>query len=550
MKNSLMYRMFVFVLTQLLLIQFCIEPAAAATSKTGSLAVEKVLKLAPLHQKKMTVKEFYSKFSQQLGPGYQKVFAPYIDILANEEMPQVTVTKYQDTDGSGVRLLLQKGNQTANVDLIMDDVNFMKVNNVLITNQEMNQAGPAFHKIQAQLAMKSTADKKTSGAGLPFVTLDQWKALSIKQKGALLMKVRELNQAIENVQKFDQDSDVSSFLQIIFGEEAQAATLGNACIVAGYISAYGKSSSGKLSCGAGDGEVRSAQKSCGGGRIECNPTIFGSGTCVSLSNPRDVSVECDKQNKIDTVENQEKFLQKLMKDPKFALKDGKVPSDKYEEYIKTLGKMKDVLSIHWKEICHYELDSKGLPAAGSKSSKSLKIDQQDACEALKKRYFELEKLVEELKTQAVTKVEACDADQGLVSNQGKDADKKPCVCKEGYKEEKSEKDNKEMKCVAVAAPAVAAATKPTSVPPAKEIKDKDGFPWMTLLMGASIGMFACLAGLLNFISFCDKEPKVTNNYHNVTNTYPTTVILPPYQQPPRLGEGARNNSSGRAGAVQ
>lgn len=275
------------------------------------------LKKMGLHNRKkpISVGEFYSNLRGYLPKKLQRDMDYWVRLNRNELMPEFQVSTYKDSDGKEqVRLLISKGGQTTTISFNPENnAKFAKFNNVYLTKDDFLYHDQMISKlIYGDKAFKNSAlkaQKLTPLKQTVMLSYEEFNRLSTRQRAEYLVRLRFVIENAQRVMKafYGQqalnDFNKEFFAKWFLGSEAEAADktvrgakVGDPCIVAGYISAYGEN----FSCGgnaSGAADLKKKEKIYGGvgcpsNTQSCNPLVYGfkSGNppgrpyCVSRAN--------------------------------------------------------------------------------------------------------------------------------------------------------------------------------------------------------------------------------------------------------------------------
>ncbi len=295
--------------------------------------------------KQITIGEFYNKNKHLFPARIQKEIEPMMMNNKNQMMPQVEIVMAKGSDGRDVpNMRFTQGNELLNVQWFGEENKYVKFQNTNLTEVDLANFNDVFTRVtngDERIRKQFTPEVSQKDVGTyPSITNETWKAMSQKNRMAYVMNMRLLwndarkvlieNDKLKNKGRKTSALDVNlekldNFFAMIGQVEAagrqvkdkvpsssipkgtaptvkanagsSAFVSGANCIVAGYVSKYSANKCGienmkdsyKDSSGAIDPLVDSANKSCGGSQIACNPYVYGTpggkAICVSTSDP-------------------------------------------------------------------------------------------------------------------------------------------------------------------------------------------------------------------------------------------------------------------------
>jgi hypothetical protein len=358
--------------------------------KVDKKGIQDFLAFSGLNKKKnMTVGEFY----QKMRPYYPKTHQRHLDMWVmnnrNELMPAIEASTYQDSEGKEqIRLLMTKNGQTVSFSYNSDNKDkYLKVNNTDLSRLDMLFFENAYRKLAystdkvVSKDILNNQDRQNPLKAPMKFSYAEFGRMTPKQRANYLVRIRELVQAAENVEKVfghrsptaeTIDDKYEYFAQWFLGVQADAApkkkvikgaSAGDVCIVAGYVSIY----NAKTSCGGspdGQADLKRQQKQyhsddCGRGQIGCNKLLYNNGgatVCVKNPGPEITQAtfgKCPAESPLKTIKDKENLINGYFKskgidlnaqvDENDKIAVGNMTKEQYEEMQKNIvGYMKDV----------------------------------------------------------------------------------------------------------------------------------------------------------------------------------------------------------------
>lgn len=391
----------------------CLSPLAqgAAAVKQKNL-INQYLKETGLTTKKMTVLEFWRMVRHVYPENMRNDLDTWVAANRNQMMPEFSATSFTDKNGiEQVRVNLSRDGENVSLTFTGDEDVPVKFNAVPITKKELlnyNNFNGLLRKLAKEDKTFSNSLKKTgtTGATESVLTIQELKQRTLRQQVEYLYQLRLTVEAAQAVFK-DKYGDRAELdhptyenkydfvLKTLFGDCAFAVQIpsrNDLCIVAGNISKYGKN----LSCGSEDKAIRG---SCQTGSVACNSLVYGvnsdgSQYCVPPSNVRYATAFCNEKsplrsgNYADKKKLIESYMRYVQGRKDFAmpdeskLVDGKISPEKFAEIEQYLESFKK-----------YVADATESCESGAiRPVADVRKDQRSACEELKKRQLELDKI--------------------------------------------------------------------------------------------------------------------------------------------------------------
>nr|WP_295905619.1 hypothetical protein [uncultured Bdellovibrio sp.] len=443
-------------------VTMCISPLAeGAAAASQKKLINQYLKETGLTTKKMTVGEYWKMVRHVYPDKLQTQMDEWVRLNRNELMPNIEATSFKDSDGNEqVRLTLTKDGQSATLTYTGDEDKPLKVNGVSFSKKELMNYN-SFNDVAGKLAKEdSTINKalKTGKQGRvsnnPVLSWTEYKQLSPRQRAEYMVRMRMAMEAADKVIKIISKNQRASYqpenkyeyvLQVLFGGTAYAGALtGQNCIIAGYISKYGKDDS----CGSEKkggalnadlrGQMEARRGSCSGNSVACNPLVYGfkaggASYCVGGSEIQYATSKCNDLSPVGTPQDKKRIIESYLEHAagkKVDLKlneEGKIPESQKAEIEPFLGELRDMLN---------DANQKCSTAPLLKVTQQRK-EQDDACKKLQTRMIALETFA--VNPEPITPpgklpdppTQTCNDQTGGASPT---ANGKGCKCPEGQKE--------------------------------------------------------------------------------------------------------------------
>lgn len=529
---------------------------AAASKKKYEENVSMYLKQTGLSSnKKMTVGEFWKMVRHVYPKDMQGKMDLWVKAHAKDPMPKVMASTYKDGDNNTyVRMILAVGKESHTLTLSENEARALSLNNVVFTEKELLQRKGVLEKADRELGKK-----KSSKLDKRVLSTREIARLPLKKQIEYFLKLREAAAAAEAVlaktgkrttAELDLEGssrlfagEFSGLLKTLLGEEAFAASWsdGSSCIAAGFVATYKNGSCARPSEGRNslrssidalpfDERVKSQANSCvSSGGLPCNPILFGfsSGSsvhCVSRSNVKYATKECNEMFPLNTKADREKIIQSIVtaKGGRSLCKiedDGRtVPSN----CLADLGSYVTDLKAHYKnaaEFCTVGGDASTISAASWRTRSDLKADQSSACDNLKDRYFDLVVKEGDIPPPVAGEGELPGPSEENCAKENKnfDPEKEICVCPAGQTDPKDPN-----KCLATSDDDLAGG----GIQSTEELFKK-GPNWWDRNKNWAIPVGVGLVGLGLFWWLTkkdDDDDDINNNYIPPATTLPTTPI--------------------------
>jgi hypothetical protein len=357
--------------------------------------------------------KFWEKSYKSMTLSEQIKLKPAVEILKNIKLPSAEVITINGNKGNqSARLLITVAGKTVTVEFLGSQEKYVRVNGVVLSYEDTL----SFEKFMSKVSLDSAfvADRNLN---LDFamkkphlVSLEEYKKMTPEQRAILLIRLREVSEAAEEVLQISREKQKGKktvqyfFTQSLMSSaDAQTkseirAAVGKPCLVAGYVGEIVTTGS-RTYCNPASAikafEERTGIKStCSSGTHGCNPISFpkSGGICEKPGRGNDSYQQftklCGDASPIKTAAEQAELVKAYVKkkegkDLSFGLKDGKV--DNEEEYNKYIKPYMDE---------HNKLNEEAYNNVCSSANFSTvsKIDRklQSACDTLKDRKIALE----------------------------------------------------------------------------------------------------------------------------------------------------------------
>jgi hypothetical protein len=386
------------------------------------------LKYSGLNKKHLTVGEFHAKMRPFYPKTLREEMDQWVQMNRNEFMPEVEATTFKDSDGKErVRLLITKDGQTTTATYNPENnAKFVKVNNVYLTKDDIKYHEQVIRKIiwgdkgiQAAIAKAPVTSRLKKSVVLGY---EEFSRLKPRQRAEYFVRLRYVMEDAQQVFTKLYGSQAANkmnrdfFVQwLLLGDEAEAkgtkakrgAMPGDACIVSGYLAAYGND----YSCGGtGPGRAKLIEEmnkfgggQCTNGTISCNPLVYGyqangSAICVKNGPKQEIQVStsqsCPKQSPLrkgtpDEAKDKKAIIESYLKangatdaEKNINLlfdKDGKISKAQY-----------DLIKEHLDKLNKYIDEAVSACATVPLSDiKKVRDEQESACRALATRKIEI-----------------------------------------------------------------------------------------------------------------------------------------------------------------
>lgn len=385
----------------------CFSPVAmgAEAKAQNKKMVNEFLKGSGIMNPKLTVGQYWSKVRHVYPKDIQAKLDPWVQQNANMPMPKIQATTFKDKAGrEQVRLTLSGQGQSMTLTVIGGDKEFAKINSVNFSRKELQD----FNKVAKKLGQDPSLKKKPGYVAhwaQPAATLSarQVMELSPKKRAEYFLKLRRTMEAAEKVmaRKYgvktvenDFENKNYWFFELFKGSEAFAANMrpvvGDACIIAGYVSAYGEGGScGGTQSGwaALQNQMSQAKANCSGGGVSCNPLFYGyqdggAPHCISRAQAKFATRECNKKSPLVGDADQQRIINSYMKHNQMAANvsvtvvDGKVTKEEYGQIEGFLTGLED----------YYR---QAMAVCDADVPEYKRQDQDSACQELRTRFFKL-----------------------------------------------------------------------------------------------------------------------------------------------------------------
>lgn len=442
-------------------VTMCISPLAeGAAAASQKKLINQYLKETGLTTRKMTVGEYWRMVRHVYPPKLQLQMDEWVRLNRLEVMPNIEATSFKDADGKEqVRLTLTKDGQSATLTFTGDEDKPLKVNGVSFSRKELLNYN-SFNDLAAKMAKQDATVGKALKTGklkpvskVSVLTWNEYKKLTVRQRAEYMVRMRAAMEAAAKVlevrQKYSANEPENKYefvLQTLFGDYAFAGRLtGQNCIIAGYISKYGKDDS----CGSERkggplnadlrGQMEARRGSCSGNQVACNPLVYGfkndgGSFCVPQSNVKYATDYCNKQSPVATPQDKKRIIESYLKHAQGQNVDlklneeGKIPEDQKKDVDPFLSELRDMLN---------EANQK-CETAPLKDIKQAREEQDDACRKLQTRMIALETFAVNPQPPAPPAelpeppTQTCnDETPGAVPTGS--GDKQSCTCPEGQK---------------------------------------------------------------------------------------------------------------------
>ncbi|MFN9068647.1 MAG: hypothetical protein ACK5V3_15575, partial [Bdellovibrionales bacterium] len=362
----------------------------------------------------LSVGQYWEKAYKSFTPAEQLKLKPTVDVLKNMKLPNSEVISIKGGSGNkSARLLVNLAGKTLTLEYLGSQEKFIRVNGVVLTYQDTLTYESFIAKLGNDPAIN--ADRN---AGLDFamkkphaVTYEEYKRMTPEQRAMMLIRLREVSEAAENVLQIDRDKQKSKktvqyFMTQPFLQLAEAQTraeiqeaVSRPCLVAGYVGSV-VTEGGRTYCDPSRAiqkfESESGIKStCPAGTHGCHPVAFPNSGRIcekpgrSNTNYQQFTQRCGTLSPIKTKEEQASLVRayiktKDKKDLAFGLDaDGKVNNEEeYKKYILPyMTEHNNLSAAAYSTVCTAD-----NIAAVSKIDKNL----QSACDTLRDRKIALE----------------------------------------------------------------------------------------------------------------------------------------------------------------
>lgn len=369
------------------MVSMVLQPLAygQAQENWAAQALKEYVKQNQKLGKQITVKEFWNKNKAKMHPDWQKKFFPAVDLERDERIPQMDVIVVKGPNGhnSGRLMITLANKKTITVEILGGQEKYARINNQVISYADLYSGTGLVDKLAEDPVIKAESDRvRAKALKAPVVLSYQtFSAMTARERAQYFVGLRHVVQAATEVSylnsdsKDSEESEKTSFLNLLLEKAYAAQKYPDTCIVAGYVGEEvvtkvqknGKTyndrycdhlPSVKQFAGAstklGDNVKTAAIGACGAGELHCNPYIFGfqrpggqnlcvtpernnatfqiaTKTCNQRSPLRAESLAKDTEEMVTTLlsKSQNKSEQAI-KDEYF--KDGKVVSpEKYQE---------------------------------------------------------------------------------------------------------------------------------------------------------------------------------------------------------------------------
>lgn len=450
-------------------VTMCIAPVAeGAAAANQKKLINQYLKETGLTTKKMTVGEFWRMVRPVYPAKLQNQIDTWVMFNRNQMMPAIEATSFKDADGQEqVRLTMTVDGQSVNITFTNNDDAPVKVNGVTLTKKELSNYND-FNAVAAKIMKQDagiaksmqTAGKYTDFSKKSVLSFNEFAKLTKYQQAEYLIRARRSLEAADKVFRATSKPPVSMseptnkyeyVLQVLFGENACAkakakssdAKEGDPCVLAGYMTKYGK---GGLSCGSVGAKgsefnedfrtkISGTGANCGAKSVPCNPLVYGfssngSTFCISgAKNINDATQICGSKAPIGTPEQKKALIESYMKNAK-----GKNVNLVLNEEGKISKEQHDLIAPYLADLDTYLSDADLRCATVPLSDIAGKrTEQGTACEELRKRRVALDQFANKPEPPAPPAPQPPPVD--TCSDQGKVADNNGgCVCPPGQKE--------------------------------------------------------------------------------------------------------------------
>lgn len=544
--------------------------------------------------KNLTVSQYWKSVRHVYPAGIRNAADAWVARNRDMPMPKVQAVTFKDKDNvEQIRLSFTSNGETNSVTFTGNEDFPIKLNSVSFSKKELaklniKDIASKLNKEDPTLKKAITKnDKQTIFRKDIVVSFAEFQQFTALQRAEYLIRLRQAMEASLKVyEKYGAKTALNDFnekhkwaYQFLTGFEADAAgaTLtGKRCVVAGYLSTYGENQScGGEKSGRNDlqSQMNKYQASCSNAAdVPCNPLVYGfkGGTepyCVARADIKYATSNCNKQspmNGADDVKNKKRIIESFLNrngkniDLKFN-DEGKISQEQYNEIKEYLTGLNGLIN-----------DAKGLCEgdAGFAKIKKQRPDQDDACNALLTRAFDLQSFVAApVPPTPIPPVEP-PVDQPVPDKCGTEkvgsvlaADGKTCQCPENteegeeYGEQGSPRQGQRYKaCVPIMTPAVERPVKPA--PPGKPAEECGFFcrnsGWL-IAIAVGLGIW--------WLFSRDKKPKSPTyvppanpngciaplqliNGVCQTPSQPPVVVPPPTAPPTEGGSGSSSTSGG------
>lgn len=392
----------------------CISPlaqgAAAASQKE---MIGQYLKETGLTTKKMTVGEYWRMVRHVYPAKLQIQMDEWVRLNRNELMPSIEATSFKGSDGKEqVRLTLTKDGQSSTLTFTGNEDAPLKFNGVAFTKKEILNYN-AFNDVARKLQKEDpTIGKslKTGKLGVvsknSVLSWNEYKQLTPRQRAEYMVRMRTALEAADKVLQvrnkyrasYEPENKYEFALQVLLGDAAFAGSLtGQNCIIAGYISKYGKDDS----CGSERkgvslnadlrGQMSARKASCSGNQVACNPLVYGfkqggASYCVPQSEVRYATAYCNRQSPLGGPQDKKRIIESYLqysvgqKVDLMLNQEGKIPESQKPEVDPFLTELRDMLNEA------YDKCSK----APLRDITQARQEQASACRELQTRMIALE----------------------------------------------------------------------------------------------------------------------------------------------------------------
>ncbi|MFN3454404.1 MAG: hypothetical protein ACK41T_05535 [Pseudobdellovibrio sp.] len=312
--------------------------------------IEQIITNQRLNQN-LTYKEFWDQTKHlYLGQVYKEL-ENYFTSDPNKLMPKFSVKELQSSSGEKIPVLVMSNQgKTYNLQLIGEQDKYIKFNNVVLSEYDVQTISPALRRIAAsdvklknefknstpkikattktknttyqKVSAKTGVKKSISIAGFPRLSKESWVKLTPMQRAEYVMHMRLLGEsaakvrALSNLQKtkgtktseYNINLDKWNYFVSFLNSSAIAANVGDSCVAGGYVSDY-QLIGGKLTCVPPETTALSNNRQgCGLTSYPCNPIIYGKSStgatyCVSrneLQTSTHLGGACDSKTAFNT----------------------------------------------------------------------------------------------------------------------------------------------------------------------------------------------------------------------------------------------------------
>ncbi|MCX7979181.1 MAG: hypothetical protein N2578_09280, partial [Bdellovibrionaceae bacterium] len=360
-------------------------------------AAAEFLKVTGLSTNKpMTVGEFYRRWRHWYPQNVRAAMDRWVARNRDQLMPKFELTTIKNKEGEErVRIIVSRDGQSISFESgITRGEPFVLFDGLRISNENWDNPEEIAQRVVRtnELVNRDLREKPNLSPWDTNIVLsqDEMGRLTARQKAEYMLRIRLLMEEMDRLQtlKESQSSAQSTpqsaaefWARLVMGNAVCAVKLGEKCIAGGNFTQYGRSSSGKLSCGAGDRNI-----ACGNGGIKCNPVIYGMDHCVPVSQRLSATAQCSSKAPIDTPEQKQNFVRNYVRykgnDINLEFKDGKLPEDQYNAISGILNNLREEV-IKARTACQGEL----------RSLRAKMKDQDDACLHVENRLLTIEKII-------------------------------------------------------------------------------------------------------------------------------------------------------------